>query len=215
MACSAPHLGELVYDWDIPGEEVALLQPDSETEYIPKGLAIDLAHAQGKHLVPEFESHAEPVFCNIATLALPPRWERGPDHDPDAELDEELWFIGSCGKRDLLTGNPHTFRGRISAWCPAERVGYNVSLDEITEMSTASRYFIKGFLAGNEPEPPEPDDQGNEDPEDLTAWRAAVHRFRSTGNWLGRWRTCDVCGCVLLPGTADGYCHEHQPEDAD
>jgi len=71
MAYSAPHLGELVYDWDIPGDEVALLQPDGETEYIPKGLAIDIAHAEGKHLVPEFQSDAEPVFCNIATLALP------------------------------------------------------------------------------------------------------------------------------------------------
>lgn len=166
MAYSAPHLGELVYDWDIPGDEVALLQPDSETEYIPKGLAIDIAHAQGRHLVPEFQSDAEPVFCNIATLALPPRWERGPDRDPGAELDDELWFIGLCGKRDLLTGNPHTFGGRMSAWCPTERAGYNVSLDE-----------------------------GNEDPEDHNAWRTAVHRFRSTGNWLGRWRTCDVCGC--------------------
>lgn len=133
MAYSAPHLGELVYDWDIPGDEVALLQPDSETEYIPKGLAIDIAHAQGKHLVPEFQSDAEPVFCNIATLALPPRWERGPDRDPDAELDDELWFIGLCGKRDLLTGNPHTSGGRMSAWCPTERAGYNVSQTRATK----------------------------------------------------------------------------------
>jgi len=106
MACSAPHLSELVYDWDIPGDEVALFQPDSEVEYIPKGLAIDIAHAQGKHLVPEFRRDAEPVFCNVARLALPLRWEGAPGRDPGAELDEELWFIGFCGERDLLTGNP-------------------------------------------------------------------------------------------------------------
>jgi hypothetical protein len=214
MAYSAPHLSELVYGWDIPGDEVALFQPNSEVEYIPKGLAIDIAHAQGKHLVPEFRSDAEPVSCNVARLALPLRWEGAPGRDPDAELDEELWFIGFCGERDLLTGNPHTFHGRRSAWCPTQQVGYNVSLNEITEMSTASQYFIKGFLSGNEPPQPEEDDDGNEDPDDLAAWLAAIARFGTTGNWLGRWRTCDVCGCVLLPGTADEHCFEHQPEDA-
>ena len=60
MAYSAPHLGELVYDWDIPGDEVALLQPDSETEYIPKRLAIDMAHAQGKHLVQDSSRTSSP-----------------------------------------------------------------------------------------------------------------------------------------------------------
>ena len=133
MAYSAPHLGELMYDWDIPGDEVALLQPDSETEYIPKGLAIDIAQAQGRRLVPEFQSDAEPVFCNIATLALPPRWERGPDRDPDAELDEELWFIGFCGKRDLLTGNPHTFHGDTTNG----RVGATASDQRLRRQPTA------------------------------------------------------------------------------
>jgi hypothetical protein len=113
----------------------------------------------------------------------------------------------------LLTGNPHTFHGRMSAWCPAQQVRYIVSLDETTEMSAASRYFIKGFLSGNEPAPPGEDD-GNQDPGDLAAWLAAIARFRATGTWLGRWRTCDVCGCVLLPGTADEHCFEHQPDDA-
>jgi hypothetical protein len=75
-------------------------------------------------------------------------------------------------------------------------------------MSEEARYFVAGFLAGNEPGYPA-DADGETDEADLAAWRAATARFRRTGSWYGRWGTCQVCGCVLLPDTADDRCHEH------
>lgn len=106
-------------------------------------------------------------------------------------------------------GNGHTFIGRIAAWCPQKDVGYNVSLNEMGAMSTESRYFIAGFLAGNEPRYPS-DDEGETDEADLIAWQSATRRFRRTGSWYGRWGTCQVCGCVLLPDTAADHCQEHE-----
>lgn len=96
----------------------------------------------------------------------------------------------------------------MAAWCPTTEVHYCVSVDEMKEMSTATRYCIRGFLAGNEPAPPI-DDEGNEDPDDMDAWRSAVRRFRHTGNWFGRWRTCAECGSVLLPDSVAERCHDH------
>jgi hypothetical protein len=93
----------------------------------------------------------------------------------------------------------------------AEEVSYNISLSEIDEMSEESRYFTIGFLAGDGPEPPY-DDEGDIASHDLEAWSAAIHRFNTTGLWYGRWCTCSVCGCVLLPDTADDRCHEHRAD---
>jgi len=116
-------------------------------------------------------------------------WEQLPDEARYEELDENLWF---------------------EATCPHDRVGYNVSLREMGNMSEQARYFIKGFLSGTEPEPPT-DVDGNTTPEDLQAWRSATARFRRTGTWYGRWGTCDECGCVLLPDTTADFCNEHLP----
>ena len=149
------------------------------------------------------------MYCTIGKVALPLRWEVS---SGDRELiDSELWFEGSCGGRDFLVdGYGHTFPGRLSAWCPAEDVYYNVSLSAIGLMSTASRYFIRGFLSGNEPGPPE-DEEGEMTPEDHAAWLAASRRFRRTGYWHGRWLTCRECGCVRLPDSAAEHCVAHGP----
>nr|CEL17715.1 hypothetical protein [Kibdelosporangium sp. MJ126-NF4]CTQ91061.1 hypothetical protein [Kibdelosporangium sp. MJ126-NF4] len=40
----------------------------------------------------------------------------------------------------------------------------------------------------------------------LADWSATTRRFHSTGEWYGRWGTCETCGCVLLP---DPRCHDH------
>lgn len=40
-----------VDDWDMPCDKVALRHPGVDTEYIPKGVAIDIAYVQGNHLV--------------------------------------------------------------------------------------------------------------------------------------------------------------------
>jgi hypothetical protein len=98
----------------------------------------------------------------------------------------------------------------MRAWCPTDDVRYLVSLSEMGDMSSASRYFVRGFLSGNEVGPPA-DDDGETAPADLAAWIAATRRFRQTGSWFGRWRTCRECGCVLLPDRAAEHCSEHAP----
>jgi hypothetical protein len=98
----------------------------------------------------------------------------------------------------------------MSAWCPARQVGYNVSQAEMGQMSLQARYYVAGFLAGNQPgPPPPPDPDADIDPGDLTAWNAAASRFRRAGLCLGRWHTCQTCGRVLLPDTASDNCQEH------
>jgi hypothetical protein len=144
----------------------------------------------------------------MTKVSVPLRWESVPVADPRQPVDDRLWFEAPCGMRDFIVGNGHTFVGRMSAWCPHDSVAYNVSLGEMGAMSEESRYFVTGFLAGNEPEYPRNAD-GQTDEADLVAWQGAADRFRRTGSWLGRWRTCQVCGCVLLPDTWHDRCHEH------
>lgn len=149
--------------------------------------------------------------CIVSKVTLPLRWERLPE-EPPAQIDERLWFEASCGGRDFVVGNGHTFVGRMAAWCPDTRVGYNVSLSEMDVMSDECRYWVTGYLAGSEPDYPYREDDDGEDvtdEADLVAWGAALRRFRCTGLWNGRWGTCEVCGCVLLPDTAADRCAEH------
>jgi hypothetical protein len=85
------------------------------------------------------------------------------------------------------------------------------------QMWQQARYYVAGFLAGNQPGPPPPAEPGagadaDADPGDPAAWRAATSRFRRTGRWPGRWHTCQACGRVLLPGTAAEDCQEHLPD---
>jgi hypothetical protein len=46
----------------------------------------------------------------------------------------------------------------MSAWCPDKQVSYNVSFAEMGQMSQHARYYVTGFLAGNQPGPPSPPD---------------------------------------------------------
>lgn len=75
-------------------------------------------------------------------------------------------------------------------------------------MSREAEYFVKGYLCGDEPRSPD-DVDGDSTEEDLAAWNQALGRFHRTGLWFGRWRTCNECGCVLLPDTAGNRCAEH------
>ncbi|MCC6434743.1 MAG: hypothetical protein IT196_06910 [Acidimicrobiales bacterium] len=52
--------------------------------------------------------------------------------------------LGFCGERDL-TGSPHTVPDDVGV-VPSPEVGNNVSLESFTELSAASRDFIKGSL---------------------------------------------------------------------
>ena len=206
-------LSEFSFDESIAAAEVYLDRGDG-LELIPRVDALAFARARGANLISEYpiEDFESEPDCIIAKVSVPLRWERLPV-EPVVQ-DERLWFLGSCGQRDILLGNAHTFPGRISAWCPHEQTGYSVSLAEIEEMSTEARYFITGFLAGNEPGYPL-DAVGEESDADMTAWYSALARFRRTGYWAGGWATCGSCGCVLLPDSAEDFCHEHlqRPRD--
>lgn len=209
-------LDEFRFDEAIRADEVLVFDEGKEAEPMARDEAIALAHERGANLVawwPSAFDDEETPSCIVAKVSLPLRWERLPE-EASFEVDERLRFEAYCGGRDFIVGNPHTFPGRMAAWCPHDRAGYCVSLGEIATMSDESRYFIAGFLAGNEPEPPT-DDEGESDEADQVAWQSARRRFRRTGCWYGRWGTCQVCGCVLLPDTAADRCHEHLADTAD
>ncbi|NEQ28535.1 MAG: hypothetical protein F6K28_58120 [Microcoleus sp. SIO2G3] len=76
-----------------------------------------------------------------------------------------------------------------------------MSKSEIEECSLEARYWIQGFLAGNEPDAPvdaEGDYLSDDDPK-YERWRAAVKQFPETGLWVVSERTCESCGEDLLP----------------
>jgi hypothetical protein len=205
-------LDEFRFDEEIEADEVYVFD-DSIGELVPIGRdeAIALAHGRELNLVAWWPvgAEAEMPSCIMSKVSLPLRWEKVTTEPADEPIDERLWFEAPCGGRDLLLeGGGHTFRGRMSAWCPDKDVSYRVSLSEMGEMSEEARYFIRGYLSGNEPNWPE-DDGGYTDPDDLVAWQEATRRFRQTGSWYGRWGTCSVCGCVLLPDSASDRCAEH------
>jgi hypothetical protein len=201
------------FDDSIPGSEVYVYDEDQrELVAMTKADALQRARSRDMALIAQWPTFPdeETVSCVIGKLALPVRWEQVSEGSSPEELDENLWFEATCGGRDILTGNGHTFAGRMRAWCPHTRVGYNVSLREMGDMSEQSRYFVRGFLCGTEPDSPT-DTDGDTAPADLQAWLSATARFRRTGSWYGRWGTCDQCGCVLLPDSAADFCDEHQP----
>lgn len=201
-------LSEFRFDSGIEADEVEVFLDDEEGRLLPRDDAIALAHSRGGNLVAWWPAAAEEIpSCVVSKVTTPVRWERLPIEEP-GPVDERLWFEASCGRRDFVVGNGHTFVGRLAAWCPHDRVGYNVSLGEMGEMSDECRYYVAGYLAGAEPGYPV-DDDGEFDEADHDAWRSALHRFRQTGSWYGRWGTCAVCGCVLLPDTAAARCAEH------
>ena len=104
----------------------------------------------------------------------------------EQEYNSSLWFtMGShCDGKHFIVGNPHTFPGRFLAWCPEKQVSFFASKVEIEEMSTESRYWIQGFLSGNEPEPP-CDETGDVDFEskDYALWSEKCEAFAVTGSW--------------------------------
>lgn len=85
--------------------------------------------------------------------------------------------IPSCPVEHYLTGNPHTFRGRIATWCPLESIGMNVSKYEIASSTAEAQIWIDGFLTGNEPPPPKSDDPAAEED-----WRRIRDYFRLHGD---------------------------------
>jgi hypothetical protein len=121
----------------------------------------------------------------------------------DPRFDDTLWCIieDCCPGKHYLLYNPHTFPGRMGVWCPSKQIGFCVSKSEIQECSLEACYWIKGFLVGNEPDPPT-DEEGDCLPEDNPRhkkWRAAIRQFPETGIWVVQDRECEDCGEQLLP----------------
>lgn len=77
--------------------------------------------------------------------------------DLPADIDARLWIrTAGCDSPDYLFGNPHTFRGRMHAYCPHRNQDFAVSQDEVIESSSEASIWIDGYLIGNEAGPTEP-----------------------------------------------------------
>ena len=106
------------------------------------------------------------------------------------DVDPRLWF--SCDleptARDYLVGNAHTFTGRMLAYCERKEGSprYYVSATSVwRDCSDEARYWVAGFLAGAEPQPPRDEDGDWLPPDhaDFVAWRAKADAFTDTGQW--------------------------------
>ena len=101
------------------------------------------------------------------------------------KIDKRFWFKHKgCEGKHYLIGNPHTFPGRILAWCPIKKIDFCVSKAEMDEISESAQYWLEGFLAGNQPYPPL-DDNGDVDFEspEYKNWLLEIKEFRKTGDW--------------------------------
>ena len=128
----------------------------------------------------------------------------------EIQFDENLWFIHKgCEGRHYLIGNPHTFYGRILAWCPKKERSFMVSVSEMEQMSDFTKYWIEGFLKGNEPEPPT---DSNEDvdfeSDEYKIWTEEIKLFHETGYWSSFNRNCEKCGTALLKSEPEEICKE-------
>jgi len=119
-------------------------------------------------------------------------------------IDEKLWITlsGHPDKKLYLLYNPHTHKGRLGVWNPRTQNVYYVSKNEIETCSIEASYWIKGFICGNEPDPPLSEkgyDLEDDDPR-MIQWREAIKLFAETGFWWqGGERKCTNCGKELLP----------------
>ncbi|HKQ75909.1 MAG TPA: hypothetical protein VJ810_19600 [Blastocatellia bacterium] len=128
-------------------------------------------------------------------------------------FDEKLWFTmshsGPEKKYFLCVTNPHTFIGRMYALDADLDQGFCVSKHEIAGCSAEAEYFIKGFLSGNEPEPPRDDNDENypDDSSEMRKWEQSRILFKKTGVWKDG-RVCEKCGQEMLPACEPGViCH--------
>lgn len=101
---------------------------------------------------------------------------------PD-DIDPELWFpCGDvAGARDYLYPSVwHTAPGRMGAYCAAKDVYFRASAEEVpADAPIATRYWVRGYLAGSLPSPPYDDPSE----EELGAWRARAHAYFASGSW--------------------------------
>lgn len=131
--------------------------------------------------------------------------------NPDLPIDDKkLWFkISDCKGKHYFMGNPHTFHGRMLAWCPKKQNSFCVSKEEIIECSIESKYWIKGFICGNEPGPPK--NKNNETAYETIKykeWEKAIELFHETGFWYAEKRVCPKCKKKRLPSEIGEFCDD-------
>jgi hypothetical protein len=112
------------------------------------------------------------------------------DEAAHSATDPDLWVevAGHDGKLFIM-GNPHTFPGRITGWSYEGNHSLYFSKAEVTAASDAARWWIDGFLHGNEPslaeylgiDPGQAERLEDDDP-GVARWRDAVGAFRSSGD---------------------------------
>jgi hypothetical protein len=200
---------------EITEETILLKGDDGKLSEVSVTEALSLARARGMDLAEVWATpHPAPkatVVCKLLRIRRPLVWEQLPtdEHSVARELDESLWLrTNHCDGDHFLLGNPHTFPGRLSAWCPSKKQSFCISKSEIAQCSKETSYYLKGFLSGQEPEAPV-DDEG--DLLSMEAWYAATELFQQTGSWNARFRVCSECGARLLPSNPQKTCRvRHQ-----
>jgi hypothetical protein len=103
---------------------------------------------------------------------------------PD-DVDPELWFYSErCHGRDyVFDSHWHTHPGRMAVFCPhsTEWPNYRISLSEMpADLPTATKYWVRGFLAGNLPRQPADDE---DDTPAMQRWREKALSFAREGYW--------------------------------
>ena len=125
------------------------------------------------------------------------------------QIDANLWvLLHDCSGKHYLLYNPHTFIGRIAAYCESKNRLTNISKAEIADTSLEAKYWLKGFFAGCEPDCPKTED-GDTLPDDhphVIEWREAIREFPKTGLWYSGAHQCLSCGAKLLPTTLGEHC---------
>ena len=103
----------------------------------------------------------------------------------EVEYDEALWVtMDHCKGKHYILGNPHTFPGRILLWCPKKERSFFGSKKDFSQVSKVAKYWIQGFLAGNEPyAPTDADGDVNFESKEYAAWEEKVKEFHKTGYW--------------------------------
>jgi hypothetical protein len=75
------------------------------------------------------------------------RWDGS---DLPVRFDRALW-VESGGERGYIVGNARTHRGLFHVCFPDRRYLSTVSAYQLTATSTEARYWLRGFLTGQEP----------------------------------------------------------------
>lgn len=99
-------------------------------------------------------------------------------------IDKALSFEhNGCTGLHYILGNPHTHPGRIMGWCEKKQTSFFFSLSEVINPTIETKFWIKGFLAGNEPSPPLINGDVDFESEEYKLWQKKLKDFNESGYW--------------------------------